>query len=250
MRKKCKAYWWTDVPNWGDVLTPLLLDRFAGIKAEWSPVCGAQIASVGSVLEHIPPRWPGYIIGSGKLYENSRLHLHTGTMKILALRGPLTARQCPSGDYALGDPGLLAPDLLDDPEPEKLYALGIVPHWSDRLLEHRAEFYDSAWTTKVIHADRPAMDVIRDISHCHKIVTSSLHGMILADSFGIPRRLERVPTWDAREGGDFKFRDYLESVGAELVVGKVTTVSRLKVEDRKYELYDAFEELGKLVRRR
>jgi pyruvyltransferase len=150
----------------------------------------------------------------------------------------------------LGDPGLLAADLIDDPEPEKIYDLGIVPHWSDRILEQRPEFYSSKWDTKVILADRPAMEVITDISHCHKIVTSSLHGMILADSFGIPRRLELVPDWDPSQGGDFKFRDYGESVGAPLITGKVTTVSRLKIEDLKYGLYDAYQELGRLVRGR
>lgn len=248
LRRKCRVYYWREQKNWGDFLAPLLLERFAGIKSEWSPVCQAQIATVGSVLEHIPPLWPGIILGSGKLYENSRLHLHTGTMTILALRGPLTARQCPAGDYALGDPGLLASDLISDPEPDKLYDLGIVPHWSDQALTQRPEFYSSRWVTRVICPDRPPLEVITDISHCQKIVTSSLHGMILADSFGIPRRLEIPASWGPEEGGTFKHRDYCESLGAPLITGKTTTVSRLRVEDLRYGLMDSYTELGRLIR--
>ncbi len=249
-RRKAKAYWWNDVPNFGDRLAPLLLEKFAGLKAAWSPVCGADIVSVGSVLEHIPPLWEGYILGAGKLYEDSRLHLHTGTANILALRGPLTARQCPPGDYALGDPGLLASGLLDDHEPEKLWDLGIVPHWADTSLARSDCFTGGNWTTRVISPAQDPLTVIREISQCQKIVTSSLHGMILADSLGIPRRLEPAPHWDSSQGGLFKFTDYLASIGAPLVVGRTTTVSRLHVEDRKYELYDAYEDLGKAVRKR
>lgn len=250
MRKKCKAYWWRGAPNFGDRLAPLLLERYAGIKARWSTVCDADIVSVGSVLEHIPPDWPGYILGSGKLYEDSRLHLHTGPATILGVRGPLTARQCPSGTQMLGDPGLLAADLIDDPEPEKTYDLGIVPHWSDRHLAADGRFFNEGWVTKVINPALDPLTVICEISRCQKIVTSSLHGMVIADSFGIPRRFEPAPNWDSSQGGMFKFRDYLASIGAPWVVGELAAVSRLAVEDRRYELLDAYEDLGRMVRNR
>jgi pyruvyltransferase len=207
---------------------------------------------VGSILEHIPPLWEGYVLGAGKLYEDSRLHLHTNTATILAVRGPLTARQCPQGDYAIGDPGLLAPELIIPPyEPDKLYDLGIVPHWTDDHLAKDPRFQlGEPWVTRIINPRQDPMTVIREISHCRKIVTSSLHGMILADSFGIPRRFEPAAHWGPSEGGMFKFRDYLASIGAPFTVGKTTTVSRLRVEDRKYELIDAYEDLGRMVRHR
>jgi len=250
MLKRKRTYYWTEVSNWGDRLAPLLLERFSGIKSKWASVCGADIVTVGSVLEHIPPLWEGWILGSGKLYEDSRLHLHTNTATILGVRGPLTARQCPSGTVVVGDPGLLAADLLDDREPKKLYDLGIVPHWSDTNLVAREEYFSEKWVTRHIDSRQDPMTVIREISQCHKIVTSSLHGMILSDSLGIPRRFEPVPNWDKSQGDMFKFRDYLESIGAPLVAGKVATVSRLHIEDLKYSLYDAYEELGRLVRKR
>jgi polysaccharide pyruvyl transferase len=250
VRKRKKAYYWNDTPNFGDQLAPLLLERFANLRPSWSPVCGADIVSVGSVLEHIPPLWTGWVLGTGKLYENSRLHLHTGTMTVLGVRGPLTARQCPAGTQMLGDPGLLAPDLLGDPDPEKLYDLGIVPHWSDAQLATDRRFFGSGWVTRVISPAQDPMTVIREISRCQKIVTSSLHGMIAADSFGIPRRFEPARNWSDAQGGMFKFRDYLASIGAPWITGETTTVSRLRVDDRRYELLDAYDLLGRMVRKR
>src|SRR5580658_55748 len=129
-----KSYWWVGVPNFGDALAPLLLTRFAGLKVEWASISHASVASIGSILEHIPPLWDGYILGSGKLVENSRLQLMSmGKLqpKILGLRGPLTARGIP-GDYALGDPGILADELVG--QQEKQWDLGILPHFSDEEL--------------------------------------------------------------------------------------------------------------------
>ncbi len=169
-------------------------------------------------------------------------------MTILALRGPLTARQCPPGDYAIGDPGLLASELVG-PWPERTIDLGVVPHWADTGLARRPEWYSSAWTTKVIDPGWAPLDVITMISRCHKIVSSSLHGLIAADSFGIPRRFEPPPDPDGSQGGLFKYLDYSASIRAPLVPGAVMNVSELHVNDRKYELLDAYSDLRSLVRK-
>ena len=131
------AYWWRDQVNFGDLLTPLLLERFSQVHAVWRSVADAQLVGVGSVLEHMPPAWEGrWIVGSGRLHEDSQVY--TGGARIMALRGPLSARGIP-GDYALGDPGLLADELL--PElPARQHHLGVLPHWSDEYLAQQPEF--------------------------------------------------------------------------------------------------------------
>lgn len=241
-----KAYWWSEVPNFGDALAPLLLEHFAEIKVEWSAISQAKIASIGSILEHIPPLWDGYILGSGRLMETSRLHLQqlrSGvTSKILALRGPLTARGIP-GDYALGDPGILADELVGPQE--KIWDLGIVPHWSDTELAAKfSALVPEPYISKVIDPGGEPLTVLRQIGACRKIVTSSLHGMIVADAFAIPRRVEICPAM-AKDGGDFKFRDYSASIRTPFVAGKVAEANRFYVEDVKFAIYDAFRVLGK-----
>src|SRR5271170_3681750 len=208
-----KAYWWNEVPNFGDRLAPLLLEHFGDVKVEWGTISHSKIASIGSILEHIPPLWDGVILGSGRLHEGSRLHLQqlkSGvTAKILAVRGPLTARGIP-GNFAIGDPGILADELVG--LQEKQWDLGILPHFSDKELVPRFKaLMPSNATVREIDPQQEPLDVIRQIGACRRIVTSSLHGMILSDAFGIPRRVEVSKTL-ARDGGDFKFRDYSASI--------------------------------------
>jgi len=243
-----KAYWWQEVPNFGDLLAPLILERFAYLKVEWASISHAKIASVGSILEHIPPLWDGFILGSGMLRETSHLHLHgmkTGiTAKILALRGPLTAKYVP-GTYALGDPGILADELVG-PQEKKL-DLGIIPHFTDAELEPKFRALMPKNTSlRVINPSNDPLTVLREIGSCRRVVTSSLHGMIVADAFGIPRRVEYTSKMD-RDGGDFKFRDYSASIQMKFEAGKMQEANRGIVEDVKYAIYDAYRELASAV---
>lgn len=248
-RQKPREYHWADVPNFGDAMAPLLLARFAGLGTQWDTVSRASIVTVGSVLEHIPPLWDGYILGAGKLREDSQLNLHTKTAVILGLRGPLTARQCPPGTYAIGDPGLLASELI--PAQDKIYDLGVVPHWSDQDLAGRPEFGGQGkWDVLVINPRRPPLQVIAEIASCHRIVTSSLHGAVTADAFGIPRRVELDGIRRGAEGRGFKWRDYSASIGVPFTPGKMTEVPRLRIADRQYELFDAYLDLGEAFKKR
>jgi hypothetical protein len=240
-----KAYWWRERQNFGDALAPLLLERFANTSVVWDTVSHASIASIGSILEHIPPLWDGYVLGSGKLMEFSRLHLHTKTAKILAIRGPLSARGVP-GSFALGDPGLLSNELVGPQD--KRWDLGIVPHWQDEELAPRfLNLIKAPHTCRVINPADDPLFVLRQIGACRRIVTSSLHGMIVADAFGIPRRVEICPLME-KDGGDFKFRDYSASIQTPFETGVMIEPSRFRVEDVQFALYDVYEDLGRVLK--
>jgi pyruvyltransferase len=237
-----KAYWWKEVPNFGDAMAPLLLEHFAYLNVEWGTVSHSQIASVGSILEHIPPLWDGVILGSGRLIEGSRLQLEgmrSGiTAKILALRGPLSAKGV-KGSFALGDPGILADELVGGFQ-EKVWDLGILPHFTDKeLIPKFKALIPSDYKIHVIHPSEDPLKVIREIGMCHRLVTSSLHGMIVADAFGIPRRLEYTYKMD-KDGKGFKFKDYSASINTPLELGKMVTADRVKVEEVKFQVYDAY----------
>lgn len=234
-----KAYWWGEVPNFGDRLAPLLLERFADIEVKWDTISHSSIATIGSILEHIPPLWDGYVLGSGRLFEHSRLHLKMAI--ILSIRGPLSARGI-AGDFALGDPGLLANELVGPQE--KQWNLGIVPHWQDdELAERFKKLVPRSATVKVINPQDDPLTVLRQIGACQRIVTSSLHGMIAADAFGgIPRRVEICPKME-KDGGNFKFRDYSASIKSPFETGKMYEPTRSRVEDVQHAVFDAYEAL-------
>lgn len=230
-----QTYWWRGVPNFGDALAPLLIKRFVDKDSEWTPAKNASLISIGSILEHIPSAWNGYILGSGKLRPESKIDLSAAT--ILALRGPLSARGV-KGSFAVGDPGLLAPDLVG--YQEKKYDLGIFPHWKDHDLVPRFQkIIRPPHSVIVIKPAEDPLTTLRQIGSCRRIVTSSLHGMIVADAFGIPRRVEMCDKL-AKEGGDFKFRDYSASIRTPFEVGKMVEPSRRFVEDAMFSIFDAY----------
>lgn len=119
--------------------------------------------------------------------------------QILAVRGRLTekALQLPP-DTIKGDTGLLVSKLWKPSE--KKHGLGIVKHYVD---DNHYQFGDTEiWTTK------PVDQVIAEITACETIATSSLHGAVVAEAFGIPWvRLVSEPT--AR---DFKWMDFISAL--------------------------------------
>lgn len=234
-----KTYYWKGKKNFGDLLTPLLIKRFTNLSSEWSDAAHSELAMVGSIIEHLPSDWKGVIAGCGSLHDITKVAFPRA--KILALRGPLTAKGL-KGDFILADPGLLADELV--PLQAKEYDLGIIPHWTDTTLEHNPIF--KKYSPKIIRVSDDPLKVIAEIGKCKKIISSSLHGIIVADAFGIPRRIEIPPlalSNTKREGGLFKWRDYSLSIGMELRIGLTQDVDRHIINDKQHELFDIFEEI-------
>jgi Polysaccharide pyruvyl transferase len=241
---EAQAYWWRDNPpfgagrdiqNFGDRLTPLLLERFAGVRTEWAPPETADVVCVGSILEHLPLGWTGTVAGAGKLAEESRIDLRAA--RILALRGPLSARGI-RGDYVVGDPGLLADELVGTAT--RRHPLGVVPHWSDSRLAMDPAFKIPG--RMLIDPCADPLTVVRTIGECEAIVASSLHGIVLADAFGIPRQIEYCASFE-HEGGMFKFRDHCAAVAVRFLTGRLQLAERDTVERRKRELRDVLSTL-------
>lgn len=231
--KNVRTYWWTGRANFGDALAPLLLARFARVNPEWSDLATADLVTVGSVLEGARNK---VVLGSGKLFEET---VPDATNRYLAVRGPLTASRIPHPVIPLGDPGLLAPELVV--VDRRTHQLGVLPHWSDTTLATDARF--TKYGPLVIDPGGDPLDVVRAIGSCHKLVSSSLHGLIVADSFGIPRRLERAPRLLNHEGGMFKFDDYNRSVGVETKIGVTQRASLQAVETLQHVLFDLYDDL-------
>lgn len=238
-------FWNKQVQNFGDLLTPYLIAKFCGLASLLTQPAQAELIVCGSIMEHMPEDWNGVIAGIGKMHESSEFKLHNA--RILALRGPLTAKGV-KGNFAIGDPGLLADELVRDED--KIYDLGIVPHWTDKTLEQNPTF--TKYNPKIIRVTDDPFTVLTQISQCKKIVSSSLHGIILADAFGIPRRTELAPRMIShphQEGGTFKWRDYNTSVGLPFLTGITQEPNKNKIIDIQHELFDVFEEIYNIFSR-
>lgn len=191
-----KLFWWNEQPNLGDLLTPLL---FAG--AEWASPVKAEWVGIGSVLE----RFHGSsvtVFGTGRAGSKAP-DTDLGNATVLALRGKDTlARTRGAGSPVLGDPGLLVTDLVQ-PDPQGYTA--IVPHYDDQFrMTHR---YRSA---RLVDVTGGPMEAIRTLAGAGRVISSSLHGLVLADAFGIPRKWE---WFSGVQASGFKFHDYGTVVG-------------------------------------
>jgi pyruvyltransferase len=153
------------------------------------------------------------------------------------VRGPLTAAEF-GLDVAYGDPGLLVP-LLTGPV-RKRWSLSYVPHWSDsRLL-------DEAYRRKAHVIDVRRSDVLhiaREIAASEQVVASSLHGVIVADAFGVAAEPRLAPRSERREGGDFKWRDYHASLDLEPCFGQTRLAPADRVAEMREMLVTCFEKV-------
>lgn len=197
-----RTFWWEKVSNFGDQLTPHLL-RHSGIVPLLTPPGEADLIGVGSLIQHLPESYAGTLWGSG-LVSDERRELPEATH--LALRGEWTRDRMGSPSVmALGDPGLLISGHVR--RQAITHDVGLVPHYVHADDERLAQLVAGhPGRVKVVDVQQSPLAVAREIASCRSIVSTSLHGVITADSFGIPATWIRMPK--ALAGGDFKFGDH------------------------------------------
>lgn len=204
-----KSYW-CDCANFGDQITPLLLSYY-NFTPLLSPPKHARFVSTGSILEHLPDNFSGIILGPGFILDSTRKAFPKA--KIVGVRGQLTKNHLGlknNKNVILGDPGLLASNVLPLRE-NKQYELGIVPHYIDKGNESIQKIYHACHPhINIIDVEqRDPLMVFKEIDKCQHILSSSLHGLIVADSLGVPNAWFYSP---GLEGDTFKFEDYYSSL--------------------------------------
>ena len=204
--------------NWGDALNPWLIQEISGlpVRFEANPKC-PKLFAIGSILHHADGR--SIVWGSGMISENAVPR--ESPQKILAVRGPLTRHQLQRVGIEVpeiyGDPALLLPRFLPG-ERQSQWAWGLVPHYTDRN-HPLVDSFRGRDDVRIIDVRSATEDFVRELTACEKILSSSLHGLICADAYGIPNR--RLLLHEKLTGGDFKFLDYYGAMHCrpELPVG-------------------------------
>jgi len=203
-----RVYWFNSVPNYGDLLTPYILKA---LNIPFTPARSGNFNAimVGSIAKIA--RRGTHVLGSGFIRTNDPVNAHA---IYKWLRGPLSREKVLSRSGArpprvYGDAAWLLPEFWS-PSPKK-YKLGIVPHYVDY------EIAKKIWPgERVIHLLNPDCEAVtREITECEKIVSSSLHGLIVAHAYGIPAAYVKLS--DKLSGDGFKFHDHYASMGLELI---------------------------------
>lgn len=202
--------------NFGDRLNPVIASYMFGKRV----VRDEEVINftrrpvfyfMGSILDGFNEA-NGVICGSGFKYANSRIR--RSPLNVIAVRGPLTRDkllkegiECP---LVFCDPGLFIADIAPPIQGEPMHDVGIVPHYVDQTRMNEMKIISGGLTHKIINIKDEWETVAREIRGSRFIASSSLHGLIAADSYGIPSIWVRISNEIA--GGEFKFHDYLQSV--------------------------------------
>lgn len=201
--------------NFGDDLNaPLIKSIIGELPTEVNQFFGNPTNEViylviGSILQWADRN--SIVWGTGYMSPNSKMK--EKPRKIYAVRGRLTREQLLKQGFdcseIYGDPALLYPRYYM-PVVNKKFKLGIMPHYIDQQVPVLNKFKAMPGVL-FINARDVVNKVVDDINSCEKVASSSLHGLIVADAYGIPSTWIKLS--DKVLGNGFKFRDYFSSVG-------------------------------------
>lgn len=271
MKDKIKLYY-ARISNMGDLLNVLIMEELFGLEVERHSVLTGEFSAIGSGLDNftlhgsaamrLQQRLYGIIHPDVKVWGTGFINYNENDppffrrMNFLAIRGELSRRRAEKLlkkplDIPTGDAGLLARDLIELPK-EKTHPLGIVPHVCDlsepAVMALRAQFPEAV----LIDVRDDPWEVLSQIASCEAILSSSLHGLIAADSFNIPNH--HVVFSDKPLGDGFKFDDYYSAYGlahdvTDLREKSVDSIDEIKsryaitpemVEKKRRELFRVF----------
>lgn len=193
---------WLPSNNFGDALGPFLYECITGRKPVFynEP---PRILSCGSILGRA--RAGDVIWGSGFLTHDATPK--TTNLKVLALRGPLSDEILRSHmslpePMVYGDPALLTHRYVQRSKPK--HSTGFFPHYL-----HAGREFPLPPNSIRFKPMAPVAHTLSQLTSCERVVSSSLHGVIVAESFNIPA------VWIRISNGvpGFKFRDYYLGTG-------------------------------------
>ena len=207
--------------NWGDDINVFLIELMTGKRVVirnqsiYHNRCykGPIYSCIGSIIGWYDT--PNTIIwGSGVIKQDTPLKQIP--KQIYSVRGEKSREyltnlgiKCPC---KYGDPALLISKYYHPQPLSKRYKLGVIPHYID---------LDNSIINTFLYKHNDVLlidltnykkwtDIPDQIASCDCIVSSSLHGLIVADSYSIPNVW--VSFSNQLVGGDFKFLDYFSSV--------------------------------------
>jgi len=211
--RRC-LYWWEPKdgePNVGDYLARVLVGailRLADREIVDKRNKRKRLFSIGSVLHFARDGETVWGTGvNGKIQADAH---RFRALDVRAVRGPLTREflvkhgiDCPA---VYGDPALLAPRFFPAALVAERFASTdflVVPHLNDPPEPYR-RYRDRMCSPRQFPAA-----FIRRLLQGRRIVAASLHGVILAEAYGIPAVLLDAGGTEAR----FKYDDYYAGTG-------------------------------------
>jgi pyruvyltransferase len=183
--KKVNLNYWLESSNLGDALSPIIVDYMLSLKglSQSKKVSECRhLYAVGSILT--AGIQDCTVWGSGILNASLTYRLMNRKFDVRAVRGPITKIILMDYGYDVpqifGDPAVLLPEIYNPLNIKKRYKYGLVLHKDQQVgLITDAEILIIDICTIDYH------DFVDKICSVETVISSSLHGIIIAESYGV-----------------------------------------------------------------
>lgn len=205
-------YYWQqkEFVNFGDYISLKLVERIVDAPVQVYKMNKKnpqkKLLAIGSLLSFAfsdDVIWGTGI--NGKLLKKESYRFKT--LDVRAVRGPLTRKYLKDNfdiesPEIYGDPALLIPYFFPEFQrnPNVVKNFIVIPHYTELKLfpKKKCDF--------VVYPTDPWEEIIQKIIDSDFVISSSLHGIIIAEAYGIPARMLRMTETEPL----FKYQDYYE----------------------------------------
>lgn len=259
-----KLHWWRG-NNFGDELSRYIVEKLIKNKypcddfvIQWvDKLHNRKLFAIGSLLTSQCLLTDSYVWGTGVLCKcnmlkapvklfplNRKLMYEYRRQKcryfngISAVRGKLTRElltkqgvKCPD---IYGDPGILISRYYTPKSYEKKYKYGLILHWIHvKQFGLDTDFMNFHLVDIQRVGAKGVEDFIDELVQCEKVFTTSLHGLIVAQAYGIPAQWIKFSGFPIHhQDEDFKFYDYFSGVNqiqqVPIVLNSLDEIEQLK----------------------
>jgi pyruvyltransferase len=223
-------FWFRDTKNFGDVLNIYLAEKLSQRKITWvnpSYWPFKHYLMIGSIVQFA--RRSSIIWGSGIISQEGDI---PKPKHVLATRGPKSRLRflengidCPE---IYGDPAILLPHFYKPATDNKKWKLGVIPHYVDKS-NALIQVLSKQENVHIIDIETDNIEgFVNELCQCEVVISSSLHGIILSEAYGIPAGWLKLS--DKLAGGRFKFDDYYASTDRKEIEPIHLTLEELNIE--------------------
>lgn len=206
-------YWW-EKPNLGDELSHVIVEYMLSLRNINidKPVHGRKhLYAVGSIIT--AGLQDCTIWGSGILFATMLNRVKGRKLDIRSVRGPISRILLVDMGYHVpevyGDPVIILPEIYSPVKKEKRYKYGVIIHKDQKFSSKEDEEFISRSDVLLIDIrTRDYREFVDNVVSCEKVISSSLHGIIISESYGVPALMHQ-PTVEPL----LKYCDWYYSTG-------------------------------------
>lgn len=241
-----RLYAWTGAGNFGDELSPFLIKKITNCRViSVSSNTDDKLVAIGSVINNETLLSCSSFWGSGVLTKNTTLtkkfrlfpinralrYFHQAkrlkNSKFYALRGPLSAEKLELSGIdknripkVFSDPAILTPYVYQPQTSLQRFEIGIILHHIQDCA-HLESIINEHYHSKIKFisifrsTDAELKQFIDEVCSCNLIASCSLHGIILAQAYGIPSLFLQNLSQPIQDNCVFKYHDYFKGTNQE-----------------------------------